>query len=128
MQLDTMKIVITGAAQEWDALRLLLTGVELVLACDVDEAGLASLHEETGGAILTQVCNVADEDSVESLFDVAEKELGGADGLINNAGIIRDGLLVKKDKETGAIKTMSLKKWQQVIDVNLTGVFLCSRF
>ena len=48
------------------------------------------------------------------------------DGVINNAGIIRDALLVKaKDREvTGK---MSLAQWQAVIDVNLTGVFLCGR-
>ncbi|MBM65999.1 MAG: short-chain dehydrogenase [Myxococcales bacterium] len=129
MQLSSMKIIITGAASGMGrsfALAAHRAGAR-VLACDVDEAGLASLAEETQGAVLTQVCNVADEDSVEALFERAENDLGGADGLINNAGIIRDGLLVKKDRETGAVKTLSLKKWQQVIDVNLTGVFLCSR-
>jgi 3-oxoacyl-[acyl-carrier protein] reductase len=45
--------------------------------------------------------------------------------LINNAGILRDGLLLKvKD---GVMTKMSLAQWQAVIDVNLTGVFLCTR-
>ena len=55
---------------------------------------------------------------------VAE-DFGGLHGLVNNAGILRDGLLLKvKD---GEISKMSLAQWQAVIDVNLTGVFLCTR-
>jgi len=53
--------------------------------------------------------------------------MGGLDVLVNNAGIFRDGLLVKKDRETGEIKKMSLRKWQSVIDVDLTGPFLTTR-
>ncbi|MFT6377177.1 MAG: 3-oxoacyl-[acyl-carrier protein] reductase, partial [bacterium] len=45
----------------------------------------------------------------------------------NNAGIFRDGLLVKQDRETGDIKKMSLKNWNAVIAVDLTGPFLCTR-
>jgi 3-oxoacyl-[acyl-carrier protein] reductase len=53
-------------------------------------------------------------------------DFGGVDGVINNAGILRDGLLIKvKDGEIS--KRMSLAEWQAVIDVNLTGVFLCGR-
>ncbi len=53
-------------------------------------------------------------------------DFGSVGGLINNAGILRDGLLVKfKDGEL--VSKMSLEDWQQVIDVNLTGVFLCGR-
>jgi len=50
---------------------------------------------------------------------------GGLDVLINNAGITRDGLLVRvKD---GDVKVMSLKDFKAVVDVNLVGVFLCGR-
>ena len=61
-----------------------------------------------------------------SLFDAAWADFEGLNGLINNAGIFRDGLLVKKDRSTGAIRRMSLAHWQQVIDVDLTGPFLCA--
>ncbi len=47
--------------------------------------------------------------------------MGGLNGLVNNAGILRDGLLVKKDRTTGAVAVMDRKAWQAVIDVNLTG-------
>jgi len=53
--------------------------------------------------------------------------MGGLNALINNAGIFRDGLLVKKDRNTGEIKKMSLKAWNSVIAVDLTGPFLCTR-
>ena len=51
---------------------------------------------------------------------------GRLDGLVNNAGILRDGLLVKSEGKK-IINKMSLDDWQSVINVNLTGVFLCGR-
>jgi 3-oxoacyl-[acyl-carrier protein] reductase len=53
--------------------------------------------------------------------------MGGLTGLINNAGILRDGLLVKKDRETGAIKKLSTEHWNAVIGVNLTGATMMVR-
>jgi 3-oxoacyl-[acyl-carrier protein] reductase len=61
-----------------------------------------------------------------TLFEQIVTDFGGLDGLVNNAGITRDALLVKfRDGEL--ISKMSLEQWQSVIDVNLTGVFLCGR-
>lgn len=71
------------------------------------------------------LCNVADEAQVEQMVEKVADDFGAIDGLINNAGILRDGLLVKvKD---GVMTKLSLAQWQAVIDVNLTGVFLCTR-
>ncbi|MDR5866095.1 SDR family oxidoreductase [Halomonas koreensis] len=72
------------------------------------------------------VVDVADEASVASTFDAVAEALGPPDGLVNNAGIVRDGLLVKA-RDGKVQETLSLDAWQQVIDVNLTGVFLCGR-
>jgi 3-oxoacyl-[acyl-carrier protein] reductase len=47
--------------------------------------------------------------------------MGGLNGLINNAGILRDGLLVRKDRTTGAITKLTKEQWDAVIGVNLTG-------
>jgi 3-oxoacyl-[acyl-carrier protein] reductase len=47
--------------------------------------------------------------------------MGGLNGLINNAGILRDGLLVKKDRATGEVTKLSKAQWDAVIAVNLTG-------
>ena len=53
-------------------------------------------------------------------------DAGRLDGLVNNAGILKDALLVKV-KDGDVVGRMSLAQWQAVIDVNLTGVFLCGR-
>jgi 3-oxoacyl-[acyl-carrier protein] reductase len=53
--------------------------------------------------------------------------MGGLNGLINNAGILRDGLLVKKDRATGELTKLSREQWQAVIDVNLTGATFMAR-
>jgi 3-oxoacyl-[acyl-carrier protein] reductase len=48
------------------------------------------------------------------------------DGIVNNAGIVQDAMLLKV-KDGHVIDKMTLAQWQAVIDVNLTGVFLCAR-
>jgi 3-oxoacyl-[acyl-carrier protein] reductase len=53
--------------------------------------------------------------------------MGGLNGLVNNAGILRDGLLVKLDKKTGEIKKLTRENWDAVIAVNLTGATLMVR-
>ncbi len=74
------------------------------------------------------VCNVTEEASVEKLFAQTVERLGRLDVAVLNAGILRDGLLLRVDRETGKVKSvLSLEQWQSVIDVNLTGVFLCAR-
>jgi 3-oxoacyl-[acyl-carrier protein] reductase len=73
-------------------------------------------------------CNVANEASVEAAFNAVVDALGHVDIAVLNAGILRDGLLVKVDKTTGDVASrLSLQQWQTVIDVNLTGVFLSGR-
>lgn len=130
MQLDQMKIVVTGGASGMGrhfSLALAKAGAH-VAAFDLNEEGLASLKAQAAGLKLdTYACNVADEAQVEASFTQAWNDLGGLNGLVNNAGIFRDGMLVKKDRTTGAVKAMSLKNWQRVIDVDLTGPFLCTR-
>lgn len=132
MKLEDMKVVVTGAASGMGrnfALNLAKAGAG-VAACDVNEEGLAGLLKEAEGlpgTIRTYSVNVASEDAVVGFFDQAWGDFGGLNGLINNAGIFRDGLIVKKDRETGAIKKMSLRNWQMVLDVDLTGPFLCTR-
>ena len=131
MQIKGAVIAITGGAQglgQAMALNLAAQGAKLALI-DLDEEKLQAtleLVKKAGGDGHYYLANVSNEAIVESTFEQIAKDFGTLDVLINNAGITRDGLLVKaKDGEiTGK---MSLSNWQQVIDVNLTGVFLCGR-
>ncbi|HEY9135116.1 MAG TPA: SDR family oxidoreductase [Pseudomonadales bacterium] len=86
----------------------------------------AELCQQAGAKANTYIANVADEQQVEEAFAKIKADFGQIDGLINNAGIIRDGLLVKY-KDGQIEKRMTLTQWQTVMDVNLTGVFLCGR-
>jgi 3-oxoacyl-[acyl-carrier protein] reductase len=71
-------------------------------------------------------CDVSDEGQVDAAFGQAGAHFGRLDVLVNNAGITRDALMLKiRDGERQS--RMSLEAWKAVIDVNLTGVFLCTR-
>jgi 3-oxoacyl-[acyl-carrier protein] reductase len=101
-----------------------------VAAGDVNEAALMELADSCKGMegkIFTHVLDVTDESSSQSFIDKAYDAMGGLTGLVNNAGILRDGLLVKKDRKTGEIVKMTRDQWQAVIDVNLTGASLMVR-
>lgn len=129
MELQEMNVIVTGAASgmgKYFTLALARDGAN-VMACDIDEDGLAALAEQAEGSVETQVCDVSKEDDVVALVEATAEAFGTANGLVNNAGIFRDALLVKKDRETGAVTKMSLDDWQSVIDVDLTGPFLCTR-
>jgi 3-oxoacyl-[acyl-carrier protein] reductase len=131
MKLETLKIVVSGAAGGMGrhfALRLAEAGAQVAIG-DVNEEGLKeTVSLGSGpGKIHARKLNVADEADVGSFVAWAYEAMGGLNGLINNAGILRDGLLVKKDKETGAIKTLTKEQWDAVIAVNLTGATLLAR-
>jgi len=69
----------------------------------------------------TRPLDVTREEETAAFVDWAFSAMGGLNGLINNAGILRDGLLVKRDRHNGEISKMTRADWQAVIDVNLTG-------
>ncbi|MCL7945067.1 SDR family oxidoreductase [Marinobacter sp. ATCH36] len=131
MKLQDSVIAITGGGQGLGramAEYLAAKGARLALIDlipeKLDEAAAAC--DKAGGSAKTYICNVAREEDVEKTFEAIAKDFGQLDGLVNNAGILRDGLLVKA-KEGQVEKRMELSQWQAVIDVNLTGVFLCGR-
>lgn len=132
MRLSDCKFIVTGAAQGMGrhfATRIAEAGGQ-VAAGDVNEAGLAALAAESGalsGKVHTRKLDVADEADVATFVDFAHQAMGGLNGLVNNAGILRDGLLVKRDKATGAFTKLSRAQWQAVIDVNLTGATIMAR-
>lgn len=130
MQLKDKVIIITGGGQGLGrAMGEYLAGKGARLALvDLDQERLAeavAACKAVGGDARTYLCNVANEEQVSHMVNQVSDDFGALDGLINNAGILRDGLTVKvKD---GELSKMSLAQWQAVIDVNLTGVFLCTR-
>lgn len=129
MDLADKHIIITGAARGLGlamATELAAAGAKIGLI-DVDEESLAAAAGSlSGSGHATAVADVADETAVEAAFDALEKAIGPVDGLINNAGITRDALLVKT-RDGEVVDRMSLAAWKSVVDVNLTGVFLCGR-
>jgi 3-oxoacyl-[acyl-carrier protein] reductase len=82
--------------------------------------------QRLGAQARSYSASVASESQLISTFDQIVADFGRFDGIVNNAGIVQDALLVKA-KDGEVIGKMSLAQWQAVIDVNLTGVFLCGR-
>jgi len=125
MQLDQLKIIVTGGASGMGAhfaRRLHAAGARVAVG-DVNEAML----EELPPGIHTRKLDVSSEAECSAFVAWAHGAMGGLNALVNNAGIIRDGLLIKKDRETGAIKKLSAADWNAVIGVNLTGATLMAR-
>ncbi len=77
-----------------------------------------SAHDRGGAQIAAGVCDVRDADSVASLFAMVKRRFGRLDVLVNNAGIAQ---------ATVSIEQTSPEVWRDVIDTNLTGLFLCTR-
>ena len=124
-------ILVTGAGRGIGrslAVHFARKGANLALldtnADDVDETRVLCSEEKIVARIY--VADAANEDSVVGALDQVTSDFGRLDGLINNAGIVRDAMLVKV-KDGQVVGKMTLAQWQAVIDVNLTGVFLCAR-
>lgn len=114
--------VITGASRgigKSIALALAAQGATIV-AVDMDQASTEAVVVElqaSGAKALAVVGNVTVADDVERMIEAASEAFGRVDILINNAGITRDGLLMRmKDDD-----------WDAVLNVNLKGAFLCTR-
>ena len=101
--------------------RLAIVGVNQGV---VEEA--AALCREAGAEAKAYLADVSVESAVLDVLDKVANDFQALHGVINNAGITRDGLLVKA-KDGKVVKKMSLADWRAVIDIDLTGVFLCGR-
>lgn len=75
------------------------------------------IEEKHGVKVLAVECDVVDQEQVQAAASEVQKEFGQVDILVNNAGV--GGI--------GEAEKMSLEEWQKVVDVNLTGVFLCAQ-
>ena len=115
--------LVTGASRGIGrsiALILAAQGAEVVVnyanSPDAAEAVVAEI-QAAGGKAWSYQANVADEAQVELMVKTVLEKSGRLDVLVNNAGITKDGLLMR----------MKTSDWKSVIDLNLTGVFLCTR-
>jgi 3-oxoacyl-[acyl-carrier protein] reductase len=131
MNLQNKVIVITGAAQGLGkamAEELAQKGAHIALLdmqAEAVEAAAADI-EKLGVKAYGYAVNVTDEKQVEETFAKVAADFGQINGLINSAGIMRDGMLLKV-KEGKVVDKMPLQQFQSVLDVNVTGTFLCSR-
>jgi 3-oxoacyl-[acyl-carrier protein] reductase len=131
MQIKGKTVIITGGGRGIGremAKSFAERGANLALfdlnQADLDEtARLCAAH---GIQARGYIVNVTQEAAVAAGMDAVAADFGGIDVLINNAGIVKDGLLIKS-KDGAVTGKMTLDQWQAVIDINLTGVFLCGR-
>ncbi len=131
MQMNDKAVVVTGAGRGIGraiALDLAQRGADLALF-DLNETDLEETAAQCKAKSVEARCykvNVADEADVTANMARVATDFGRLDGLVNNAGIVRDGLLVKV-KDGAVVGRMSTDQWNAVIGVNLSGVFLCAR-
>ena len=131
MQIKDKVVAVTGGARgigKAIATAFAERGARIALV-DLAPSALESVRAELasrGADVRVYAANVAKEDQVIAALDQAVADFGRLDVMVNNAGIIKDGLLVKV-KDGAVVGKMGLDQWQAVIDVNLTGVFLCGR-
>jgi len=122
-RLDGRVAWVTGGARGIGAavsIKLAEAGAK-VAAMDIDEEALKSfsarMAAEGKGIFETYQGDVCDEASVAGVVQAITRDLGPVDILVNNAGIIRDRMF----------RNMALKDWRSVLEVNLTGTFVCTR-
>lgn len=133
MQLQGLTAVITGGASgigEAIAHYLAKQGVRVVLG-DMNQEGIdrvVAAIKAAGGQAAGKVVNVTSDEDTAALMDYAIEQFKAINIVIPCAGIIRDGLFLSTDKETGKVKkAMSTADFKAVVDVNLVGSFITLR-
>jgi 3-oxoacyl-[acyl-carrier protein] reductase len=133
MELKGLVAVITGGASgigESIARSLAKQGVSVVIG-DMNQEGIDRVVADIksgGGKAAGRKVNVTDDAETGALMDFAAKEFGAINVVVPCAGIIRDGMFLSPDKETGKVKKfMSTADFRAVIDVNLVGSFITLR-
>ncbi|AMA09942.1 3-oxoacyl-[acyl-carrier-protein] reductase [Picosynechococcus sp. PCC 73109] len=115
--------IVTGASRgigKATAIALATEGAKVVINYARSSAAAEALVAEiqaAGGEAIALQADVSQEDQVNDLVEKTLAQWGQIDILVNNAGITKDTLLMR----------MKLDAWQAVIDLNLTGVFLCTK-
>ncbi|MBW4418673.1 MAG: 3-oxoacyl-[acyl-carrier-protein] reductase [Myxacorys californica WJT36-NPBG1] len=122
-QLQGKVAIVTGASRgigRATALALAAEGAQVVVNYASSSGAAEGVVEEItamDGQAIAIAADVSKVDQVDALIDATMEKWGRIDVLVNNAGITRDTLLLR----------MKPEEWQAVIDLNLTGVFLCTK-
>jgi 3-oxoacyl-[acyl-carrier protein] reductase len=119
-KLEGKRAIVTGAASGIGKAIATAFAAEgaTVAVLDLDDAGAERTAQEIGNGAFSLKADVANEDDINRAVQEAIQRLGGGvDIMVNNAGIV----------STGNVSDMPLSQWQEMIDVNLTGVFLGSK-
>jgi glucose 1-dehydrogenase len=122
--LKGQKALVTGASSGIGAgvaLALAAAGADVVVNYASSAAGAAKVVDEikaAGGRAIAIKADVSDEAQVDAMFGRMLSEWGAIDILVNNAGLQQDAAFVD----------MTLEQWNKVMGINLTGMFLCSRY
>ena len=120
--LEDKVALVTGSARglgQAIAIKLAKSGASIAL-CDLNKEWLSetkSMVEDIGSKVICYQLDVSDSESVNSSIKSIEDDFGKIDILVNNAGITKDNLLIR----------MSEDDWNAVLNVNLKGVFLCTK-
>lgn len=125
MRLKDKVAIVTGSsrgigraiavAMAKEGAKVVVNGENQAVMAEMDET--VALIKEFGGEVISVKANIADYQQVEMLAQETINAFGRVDILVNNAGITRDGMLHK----------MSVHQWNEVININLNGVFNCTR-
>ncbi|UMZ72582.1 3-oxoacyl-ACP reductase FabG [Natranaerofaba carboxydovora] len=122
MKLKDKVAIITGGGSgigKETALLFAKEGAKIVIADYEEEASRQTLNEivDNGSSAIFVKTDVKEIEEVEKMIEKTLEEYGEVDILVNNAGITRDGLL----------KDISNEQWNKVLEINLTGVFNCTK-
>lgn len=124
MELEDKVVIITGGGGGLGraiATNMASAGAKIVVndipAAEDSAREVAGMVEEVGSEALVVLGSVTDADEVGDMVDTVIDEFGQIDVLVNNAGITRDGLLVRMKEDD----------WDAVLEINLKGAFLCTR-
>jgi NAD(P)-dependent dehydrogenase (short-subunit alcohol dehydrogenase family) len=118
-RLDGRVAAVTGGARGigYETARLFVAAGARVVLLDQDETAVTEAAARLGPAASAVRLDVSAEDDVSSAFEAIVREQGRIDVLVNNAGMALRRPTIE----------LSLADWQRVVDVNMTGVFLCAR-
>ncbi|MCX6445128.1 MAG: SDR family NAD(P)-dependent oxidoreductase [Actinobacteria bacterium] len=112
--------LVTGAGRgvgRVTAITLAKKGWTVVVA-GRDKSAIDAVAKEAGGESVGIVCDVSNPESVKSLFTEIKSKFGRLDLLFNNAGVVAPGV---------ALEDVKIEDWQNVVNVNISGVFYCTQ-